>query len=150
VIAKAHQGKIATYSGNFTITEATWTSINELEMRAVLLAIAAYSPPTHAKLHIFLDNEAARIILTKGTSTSRRLNEIATFFWHLIEMYNWSVTISRVASCDNPADGLSRGYQWSEEDDRKLSKLPQGDLGFGGGEASGGAQDAHRSQHEIH
>jgi len=64
------------------------------------------------------------------------LNQLTKNFWTIAEVKAWNVSIHRVTTEDNPADGLSRGRSWTEEDQQKLEKQMR-ELGYGGGEGRG-------------
>jgi len=136
IIATPTQGKIRTFSDRFPITTAINASINELELRAVMETVSRFTFPKCCTIQVMTDNEACRFVLSKGSSTSIVLNQLTKNFWMIAEANAWNVSIHRVSTDDNPADGLSRGRSWTEEDQHKLDKQMR-ELGYGGGEGRG-------------
>ena len=62
---------------------------------------------------LFFDNDAARIAIIKGTTTSRPSAVIVQCFWEVVAANNILVWVDRVPSIANPSDGPSRGeWDW--------------------------------------
>ena len=56
-----------------------------------------------------IDNTPAQHTLVKGSSKVDGLNRIANYTWTTCVQRNLLLCVERVATADNPADGLSRG-----------------------------------------
>ena len=85
------------------------TDINEIEAASAPIALATW--PTLADglwLH-FVDNTSAQHTLARGSSRVTSLNRIANHTWATCAERHLLLWTERVATGDNPTDGLSRG-----------------------------------------
>jgi len=74
-----------------------------------LLALLRWS--VHLKNHysiFFEDNESAKYGLFKGMSRHHDINACLAFFWGGVGLLHSVPWFERVASCDNPADALTK------------------------------------------
>ena len=85
-----------------------------LELLAALVAVKFWTPSLQgAAVRLWIDNEAARFGLIRGSSPVEVSRELITWTWGEIsmgEIYPW---FERVPSSGNPADDPSRGvFEW--------------------------------------
>ena len=73
------------------------------------VALATWPELTDGLWAHFTDNSGAEASLAKGSSKAQGLNEIAAYTWHHAATRPLSLWTARVATGDNPTDGLSRG-----------------------------------------
>ena len=88
--------------------------IHQAELLPAQLAIEVWAQAvTGRRVILFVDNDAARAALVKGTTKVRPSARIVSKFWEAAashEVYAW---IDRVPSASNVADGPSRGcFEW--------------------------------------
>ena len=85
------------------------TDINEIEAASAPIALTTWPELTDGLWLHFVDNSSAENTLAKGSSRATSMNTIAEFTWRTAaerRLYLWA---DRVATGDNPVDGLSRG-----------------------------------------
>jgi hypothetical protein len=88
--------------------------IHQAELWPAAAAVKVWSDKLKGRRSLwFVDNEAARIALVKGTTHNKASASIVNDFWEVaavMEVYAW---LDRVPSIANPADGPSRGeWDW--------------------------------------
>jgi hypothetical protein len=106
VLACVKTGQIKCFGGKWNSMESS-RSINELQTMAVERAYEHYGHLFEgAQVHLYLDNEAARIGLTKGRSKSYMLNH--KVFRSLPLIRRVTSSIFRVCSACNCSDEPSR------------------------------------------
>jgi hypothetical protein len=100
-------GEVRSFGGSWTpLMKAR--HINELELMAVTLALEHFGPDlSPASVSVYIDNEAARCSLIKGSSRSYHLNQRLLETLPSARLILESAT--RIASADNPSDEPSRG-----------------------------------------
>ena len=85
------------------------TDINEVEAASAPIALCTWPGLTDGMWLHFTDNTSAEHTLVKGSSRINGLNRIANFTWTTCARRHLLLWTDRVATADNPADGLSRG-----------------------------------------
>ncbi len=117
-------GAIAVIGGRIFTTSAVFPTntsahIGELEMRAVALgthfALALNSQGAH-NMQILCDNKTCCHVLKKGRSSSRPLHTIARHILQLARSSALRIDVTWIPSQMNPADGLSRGRNFTARD----------------------------------
>ena len=80
-----------------------------------------------AAVLIFVDNDAAAQVLTKGGSNHPLINQLVGSFWSMVSQDSMSVWIERVCSESNPADAPSRdrGPELDFKDEGSLPSLSE-------------------------
>ena len=85
------------------------TDITEVEAVGPLLALQTWPELTDGLWLHWIDNDAARSSLVRGSSSVMSLNSIALETWSVVKrrlLYLW---VERVHTKDNPTDGISWG-----------------------------------------
>ena len=86
------------------------TQVTPTELLVPLAAMYTWPAIMTNRIVIFyLDNDAAQGILSKGSSTTLDLNEIAGISWDVIHDLGIELGFKRVVSALNCSDSLSRG-----------------------------------------
>jgi len=84
-------------------------AIHQAEVYPALIAVELWAERLRGRrVILFVDNEAAKEAIIKGTSSSRASAKLVTNFWRRAaeaELYLW---VERVPSAANPADAPSR------------------------------------------
>jgi hypothetical protein len=86
--------------------------IHQAELYPSVLAVEAWQDRLRGRrVLLFFDNDAARISLIKGTTTSRPSAVMVQCFWEVVAANNILIWVDRVPTICNPADGPSRS-EW--------------------------------------
>lgn len=112
-------------AGNFPKQFSKTADIATLEMAALWLTVVVLTIPRGARLVILSDNQAMVTVLNKRRSRSFKLHTIGKAIWGILNRLGVSATVHWVPSNDNPADGISRQRELSDEDVRKLKLLTE-------------------------
>ena len=83
--------------------------INEVEAVGPLLAWNTWPDLSNGMLICFIDNEAAKGTLIRGSSSVLAMNIITHHTWELFRKRALHAWVERVATDDNPIDKASRG-----------------------------------------
>ena len=73
----------------------------------------------------FIDNVGAQMCLVKGSATCSNPDEIIGLTWERVASLRTWLYTDRVASADNPVDGLSRGRMAGPWKDVLAARLPR-------------------------
>ena len=82
--------------------------INEIEAASAPVALATWPSLTDGLWLHFVDNTSAQATLTRGCSAVSSMNAIARHTWQRCAERRLLLWADRVATADNPTDGLSR------------------------------------------
>lgn len=117
-------GRIDIISGIFSIQMAMACHINELEMRAALMAMDHWKVKVQFnKVEFLMDNTVAVAILNLGRSATWNLNSVSRHFRDLSNLHTIEFHCTWIPTTENPADALSRGKAFSDQDEHGIRSL---------------------------
>ena len=99
-----------------------------LELFTAVAALCALREKARdAAVLIFVDNDAAAQVLSKGGSNHPLINQLVGSFWSMVSQDSMSVWIERLCSESDPADAPSRdrGPEFDFRDEGSLPSLSE-------------------------
>jgi len=114
---------ITALGGLFPVALCRVASIADLEMAAAALTLHLSRGLERRHIALFMDNTAAAHVLQKGRSAAWRLHVLGKDIHASVRALGATLTVIWIPSELNPADGISRGRNPTDEDISKLQTL---------------------------
>ena len=108
--------------GHWKATSGRDRVIHQAELLPIAIALRTWCEKIKGqRVLLFIDNDAARYAVIKGTSENSAANEILQDIWELAAEWDISIWAERLPSKANPADGPSRGdYKWCHDNNVEI------------------------------
>jgi hypothetical protein len=117
---------VTTYTGLFPIAWCKVVSIADLETAAAVLACRLYfgaRPLSNKNITLLTDNQTTQKVIAKKRSRSWRLHQLQKILRELVNTHNSFISCVWIPTANNPADGLSRGKNYTDEDHTKVKRF---------------------------